>query len=150
MTEREWLELYTEDPNAFRLEAAKVLREGPWRHAWENVEKHVFVDDLNASSTACGTRALHYRCRKCQQHVENTDYADLCVPDPIPLDWDYAMKAFQTITPPIRRITAASKMREAMVNYHPIGTSTSRACAFFAVAQPHHYIIAAITAKEGE
>ncbi len=119
----------------------KLIKPGPWTHNYMPVCEGPTVT-----------------CRKCGDlHYRNTSTTTSCpIPDPISLDWNLAMKL---------RDEAVEKNIDAWIEtkkeiYKTVLSIKKRAAskesrlgvyanAFFAnIAQPHHYILAAIVVKE--
>lgn len=110
------------------LEIRKLIVPKPWKHKWYN--KFGQFDPI---------------CQKCQCKWSNEDQGcrNSCIPDPIPLDWNLAMKMRDEAVKefgPAPFLRAAEKVRDLHWQIEE----------FVVYSQSHHYILAALIAKGEE
>lgn len=132
-TEQEWLKLYAENKAEFKVEIAKVVTPGPWKH-----------------DVADGCEDFYcHKCGKRHKHYGPLAYdGESCpIPDPIDSgDWNVAMEVFRANADlqPLEDIYRATLLPGFV--FEPCGFTSW----LVHYAQPHHYLIAAAKAKEGE
>ncbi len=84
----------------------------------------------------------HYRCSRCDVRADSKEFHDPCpIPDPIPLDWNLAMKKRdEYCNTPLHEIEFLAALEVVYIEA-PDFTGFKRWIA--TKAQPHHYLLAA-------
>lgn len=124
-------------PDKRDLEIWKLIDLGPWKHNPD------FNKDLDGGK---------WICLKCQKRIGSVGDDDPCpVPDQIALDWELAMKMRDECNEPTERTYFELALRDI---HYEAESSTRWPEGFvrwtLCDAQPHHYLLAAIKAKESK
>lgn len=121
---------------------AKIVPK-PWKHKWMNWGK---------------AETSYWQCLKCEKKVnrltkENEEDPPCPIPDSIALDWNLAMKKRDEIVTS-GEVGAAGKfvdyLWEVFVESERGNTRANNLIWIASSAQPHHYILAALIAKESQ
>lgn len=125
-------------PGKRDLEIRKLLNPGPWKHDW-----HWNLEGENV-------------CRRClfpleayEELARDKKYFQPCVPDQIALDWELAMKERDECQHMEFNI-AMHKVLNRVVEIEKYPCGIDYGVWVTTKAQPHHYLLAAIVAKESK